>query len=140
MARPIRGSKELATPVGTRSRASDSRYAAANVGSFFFSSRRRHTRLQGDWSSDVCSSDLKLGDAGVRMLDSLLQRTNLTIEAVSVEQAYIARQAWSSYGKGRHPASLNFGDTFTYALAKTTGEAVLCKGKDFAQTDIQVVL
>ena len=82
----------------------------------------------------------KLGDAGVRMLDSLVQRTNLTMEAVSVEQAYIARQAWSSYGKGRHPASLNFGDTFTYALAKTTGEAVLCKGTDFARTDITVVL
>jgi len=82
----------------------------------------------------------KLGDAGVRMLDSLVQRTNLTMEAVSVEQAYIARQAWSSYGKGRHPASLNFGDTFTYALAKTTGEAVLCKGTDFARTDIPVVL
>ena len=82
----------------------------------------------------------KLGDAGVRMLDSLVQRTNLTMEAVSVEQAYIARQAWSTYGKGRHPASLNFGDTFTYALAKTTGEAVLCKGTDFARTDIPVVL
>jgi len=82
----------------------------------------------------------KLGDAGVRMLDSLLQRTNLTMQAVSVEQAYIARQAWSTYGKGRHPASLNFGDTFTYALAKTTGEAVLCKGTDFARTDIPVVL
>ena len=72
------------------------------------------------------------------MLDSLVQRTNLTMEAVSVEQAYIARQAWSSYGKGRHPASLNFGDTFTYALAKTTGEAVLCKGTDYARTDIAV--
>jgi len=82
----------------------------------------------------------KLGDAGVRMLDSLLQRTGLTMEPVSVEQAHIARQAWSSYGKGRHPASLNFGDTFTYALAKTTGEAVLCKGTDFARTDVLLVL
>jgi ribonuclease VapC len=46
---------------------------------------------------------------------------------------------WRRYGKGRHPAGLNFGDCFTYALADRTGHPVLCTGDDFASTDITVV-
>ena len=48
-----------------------------------------------------------------------------------------ARRAWRRYGKSRHPAGLNFGDCFSYALATLTGEPLLYKGNDFSQTDIQ---
>ncbi len=52
------------------------------------------------------------------------------------EQAHIARQAFTDFGKGRHPAGLNYGDCFSYALAKASGEPLLFKGNDFKKTDI----
>lgn len=55
---------------------------------------------------------------------------------MTAEQASIARRAWRNYGKGCHPAGLNFGDCFAYALAKATGEPLLFKGNDFVQTDV----
>jgi ribonuclease VapC len=55
---------------------------------------------------------------------------------VTEAQVRIARQAYVDYGRGNHPAALNFGDCFAYALAKSTGEPLLFKGDDFAQTDI----
>lgn len=78
-------------------------------------------------------------DAGVSELDLLLNRSGTVIETVDDKQAALARHAFRLYGKGRHPAGLNFGDCFTYALAKTTGFPVLAKGSDFARTDIAVV-
>jgi ribonuclease VapC len=57
---------------------------------------------------------------------------------VDAEQADLARSAWRRYGKGRHPAGLNFGDCFSYALAKFSGEPLLAKGTDFASTDLAV--
>jgi ribonuclease VapC len=51
----------------------------------------------------------------------------------------VARQAYSQYGKGRHPAGLNYGDCFTYALAKLSGEPLLFKGHDFSKTDLDTV-
>ena len=62
------------------------------------------------------------------------------MEPVTEEQALLAHQAYSDYGKGRHPAGLNFGDCFSYALAKVTGEPLLFKGDDFSKTDIQPAL
>ena len=59
------------------------------------------------------------------------------MSAGSLEQAQFARDAWRHFGKGRSPARLNFGDCFAYALAKTSGEPLLFKGRDFAQTDIE---
>ena len=56
---------------------------------------------------------------------------------VTAEQADAARDAWRRFGKGNHPAGLNFGDCFAYALAKATGEPLLFKGDDFARTDIE---
>ena len=56
--------------------------------------------------------------------------------AVDVEQARVARRAFSRFGKGRHPAGLNFGDCFSYALARVLGEPLLFKGDDFSQTDV----
>lgn len=78
----------------------------------------------------------RYGPAGGRELDLLMAKARLSIESVTVEQAEVARDAWRRFGKGRHAAGLNFGDCFSYALAKVTGEALLFKGEDFTQTDI----
>ena len=75
-------------------------------------------------------------DRGSRQLDAFLRRAGFVIEPVTEEQAHLARQAYSDFGKGRHPAGLNFGDCFSYALAKVSGEALLFKGGDFSKTDI----
>lgn len=82
----------------------------------------------------------RYGEEGPRELDALLRR--LPIEAVPVDcdQLEWARYACRAYGKGRHPAALNFGDCFSYALARLTGEPLLYKGADFARTDIRSAL
>ena len=68
--------------------------------------------------------------------DALFRRAGIAIEPVTVEQAHIARQASRDFGKGRHPAGLNFGNCFAYALAKATNEPLLFKGEDFRKTDV----
>jgi ribonuclease VapC len=78
------------------------------------------------------------GEAGGRELDLLLHRADVEIVPFDADQAELARTAFRQYGKGRHPAGLNFGDCLAYALAKATGEPLLFKGDDFAQTDIDV--
>jgi ribonuclease VapC len=80
----------------------------------------------------------KRGESAGREFDLFVVRANLEVVAVDAEQIEIARSAWRSFGKGRHPAGLNFGDCFTYALARSSGEPVLAKGGDFALTDIQL--
>ena len=75
-------------------------------------------------------------DRGGRQLDAFLRRAGFVVEPVTEEQAHLARQAYSDFGKGRHPAGLNFGDCFSYALAKASGETLLFKGCDFSKTDI----
>ena len=82
--------------------------------------------------------EAKRGEAAGREFDLFVVRTNLEVIAVDAEQVEIARSAWRKYGKGRHPAGLNFGDCFAYALAKFSGEPLLAKGTDFTQTDIEV--
>jgi len=79
----------------------------------------------------------QLGPEAGRQCDAFLRRAEIVIESVTVEHAHLARQAFLDFGKGRHPAGLNFGDCFSYALAKATGEPLLFKGQDFSQTDIQ---
>ncbi len=81
-------------------------------------------------------AESRSGDKGIRLLDSFLQESRAIIEAVTEEQALLARQGYSDFGKGRHPAGLNFGDCFSYALAKATGEPLLFKGDDFRKTDV----
>jgi ribonuclease VapC len=76
------------------------------------------------------------GDGGVRQLDAFLRTAGISIAPASEEHAMAARQAYSDYGKGRHPAGLNLGDCFSYALAKVSGEPLLFKGNDFRETDI----
>ena len=77
------------------------------------------------------------GGAG-REFDLFLVRAQIKIVPVDAELADLARSAWRKYGKGRHPAGLNFGDCFSYALAKATGEPLLAKGTDFAMTDVLI--
>lgn len=79
----------------------------------------------------------RYGAEGLRDLDLLLERAGLELVPVDVEQARVARAAYSRFGKGRHPAALNFGDCFSYALARVLGEPLLFKGGDFSQTDLQ---
>jgi ribonuclease VapC len=78
------------------------------------------------------------GEGAGRELDLFTLRANFQIIAVDAEQAELARSAWRNYGKGRHPASLNFGDCFVYALAVVSGEPILAKGTDFGRTDVDV--
>lgn len=78
----------------------------------------------------------RYGAAGGREFEILIAKTGLSIEAVTAEQADVAREAWRRFGKGRHSAGLNFGDCFSYALARITGEPLLFKGNDFAHTDV----
>ena len=72
--------------------------------------------------------------------DELVDVAGIEVVPVDAHVARIARQAYRDYGKGSgHPAGLNFGDCFSYALARSTGEALLCKGDDFVHTDIRTV-
>ena len=77
------------------------------------------------------------GDATAHELDTLLNSAEIELVPVTIEHLEAARRAWRRFGKGNHPAALNFGDCFAYALAKATGEPLLFKGEDFAQTDIE---
>jgi ribonuclease VapC len=83
--------------------------------------------------------DRHRGDRALGELDSFVLRTKIEIIAVSIEQAEVARQAYRQYGRGRHKAALNFGDCFSYALAKVSRESLLCKGNDFVMTDLAVI-
>jgi ribonuclease VapC len=72
-----------------------------------------------------------------RRFDEFCREADFTIESVTAEQAQIARGAYQDFGKGSgHPAQLNFGDCFAYALAKARGEPLLFKGQDFKNTDV----
>jgi ribonuclease VapC len=76
------------------------------------------------------------GENGLRDLHEFLFDGGIERVGVDERQADAAVEAFRRFGKGRHPARLNIGDCFAYALAKTTGEPLLFKGADFAQTDI----
>jgi ribonuclease VapC len=76
------------------------------------------------------------GARGARDVDELIATTALQVVPFDSQQASIAVAAFEHYGKGRHPAGLNFGDCAAYALAKSLGQPLLFKGRDFMQTDI----
>ena len=80
----------------------------------------------------------RLGEAGVRELDLMIYKAGVQIVPVSREQAELARHAYRKFGKGRHPARLNFGDCFSYALTVHSGEPLLFKGDDFSRTDCEL--
>jgi ribonuclease VapC len=79
----------------------------------------------------------RFGTEGLHHLDLIIDRAGIELAPVDVEQARVARAAFSRFGKGRHPAGLNFGDCFSYALAQVLGETLLYKGDDFSKTDVR---
>ena len=83
---------------------------------------------------NVC--DRRVGIDAVAAADRLIERAEIELIPFTIEQARWARHARLNFGVGRHPANLNFGDCFAYALVKATGEPLLFKGNDFARTDI----
>lgn len=78
------------------------------------------------------------GEAAGHELDAFVSAATIELAPVTPEQTQGARRAWRRFGKGNHAAGLNFGDCFAYALAESTGEPLLFKGRDFALTDVQV--
>lgn len=82
--------------------------------------------------------EAKKGAAGGRELDLLLHRAQVQIVNFTAELAEGAREAWRRWGKGRHPAALNFCDCCAYALAQQLGEPLLFKGEDFRRTDVRI--
>lgn len=83
-------------------------------------------------------AEVRKGADGARELDAFLKEADLRIVPFDAEQADIARSAYAQFGKGRHPAALNFGDCAAYALAKSAAEPLLFKGDDFLKTDLEV--
>lgn len=102
-------------------------------------------------ASDPWMSAVNFVEAAIRMqrlrpaeareiLDELISDSRISVQPVSIAQAELAREAHLAYGKGRHPAKLNLGDCFAYALARESGRPLLYKGGDFALTDIEPAL
>jgi ribonuclease VapC len=81
--------------------------------------------------------EARYGAEGLHALDRFIERAGIDLAPVDLEQARVARDAFSRFGKGRHAAALNFGDCFSYALARVLGEPLLFKGGDFSRTDIR---
>ena len=79
----------------------------------------------------------KRRDHQAELLDELLSEFRIEVRPFDAHQAVLAREAFALYGKGRHPAQLNFGDCLVYGLAKRRDDELLYKGEDFAQTDIR---
>jgi ribonuclease VapC len=84
-------------------------------------------------------AEARLGPAGGALVQRVVREAAILIVDVDHESALDAIEGWRSFGKGRHPASLNLGDCFTYALASRQGAAVICTGSDFAGTDLAVL-
>ncbi|MGI9450273.1 MAG: type II toxin-antitoxin system VapC family toxin [Geminicoccaceae bacterium] len=81
-------------------------------------------------------AEARKGEPGALELDNFMMRGQFQTVPFDAEQTQVARLAFRRFGKGRHPAGLNFGDCASYALASTQGEPLLFKGQDFAKTDI----
>ncbi len=80
----------------------------------------------------------RFGAEGLQSLDLFLSRAGVELVEVDAEQARAAREAFLRFGRGHHPAALNFGDCFSYALATVHGEPLLCKGDDFRRTNVAI--
>ena len=76
------------------------------------------------------------GARAARMVDRLIQEAGFQIESFTAQHGELAREAYARYGKGQQTAGLNYGDCFSYALAKATSLPLLFKGQDFSKTDI----
>jgi ribonuclease VapC len=82
----------------------------------------------------------RFGSAGEADLDVFLKEAQVQLYPVTADQIQMARHAFREFGKGRHPAGLNFGDCFSYALSTTISQPLLFKGADFSNTDVACVI
>jgi ribonuclease VapC len=82
----------------------------------------------------------KRGMESSKALDEIVRVSGLKIAAITIHQTRLAREAYQRFGKGNHPAKLNLGDCFAYALSKARGEPLLFKGDDFRKTDVEAAL
>lgn len=83
--------------------------------------------------------ETRLGPVGAAVIERFLRASHVEVIEVDMNTAHTAVDGWRRFGKGNHPAGLNSGDTFVYALAANVGASVLCVGDDFAKTDVPVV-
>jgi ribonuclease VapC len=93
-----------------------------------------------NWLETTMVVDRRGGALSVGRFEDFVRDAEIELIPVSLSQATIARLAWRTFGRGAHPARLNFGDCFAYALAKETREPLLFKGNEFAQTDVEPAL
>jgi ribonuclease VapC len=110
----------------------------------------RFRRAIADELEDLLISPVNYVEAAIRAdqrgeevshaLDDILKVSGIRIAEVTSHQTYLAREAYRTFGKGNHPAKLNLGDCFAYALAKTRSEPLLFKGDDFRRTDIEAAI
>jgi ribonuclease VapC len=100
-----------------------------------------HVRLMSTASylETVIVIETRFGEPGGRELDLWLHRAAVDLVAVDADQTDAARAAYRKYGKGQHRAGLNYGDCFSYGVAKISGQPLLFKGEDFQHTDIPAV-
>ncbi|MET3803573.1 ribonuclease VapC [Nakamurella sp. UYEF19] len=104
-----------------------------------FESAIERARTNGLSAATLLETALVLGPALDLTLDRFIAMARITVEPVTEAQARLARTAYRRYGRGSgHPARLNFGDCFSYALAVDKREPLLFKGNDFSQTDVLV--
>ena len=89
-----------------------------------------------NWLEAMMVVNSRRGETGTHELQALLALARAEIVPVDARMAQLAFAAWLRFGKGRHPAALNFGDCFSYALAKLRDEPLLFKGDDFSKTDL----
>jgi ribonuclease VapC len=99
------------------------------------STEAKHMSAVGHLESAIVAEARK-GEAGAKAYANLLAQAGVEVVAFDASQAEVALDAWRRYGKGRHPAALNFGDCAAYALAAVGNEALLFKGEGFSKTDI----
>lgn len=101
---------------------------------------RQLTMSAGNWLEAAIVVDNRDDPMAAARLNDIRVALGIDIVPVTHSMADIGRAAHERYGKGRHPARLNYGDCFAYALAKETGQPLLFKGNDFAHTDIEPAL
>lgn len=113
--------------------------------------RRRYSDALMEYQGDAVMSPVNYLELALRLdrgatpelsaaIDPLLEKLDVHLVSVEPEHAGLAREAYRRYGKSNHPAKLNLGDCFAYALAKARGEPLLFKGDDFSQTDIEAAI
>ena len=92
------------------------------------------------WEAAVSVQRRRPGGAGERVVQDILTRAGIAVADIGATEAEAAFDAWRKFGKGRHPAALNLGDCFAYALAMSRDLPLLFKGDDFPKTDVRSAL